>query len=450
MLASVREAGTAATHQGVVGPRRPDLLAVIPAHDEQDAIGDTLLALDRQMLRPGHVLVVADNCTDETGTVALRHGATVLQTVDNTDRKAGALNQALSRLAGEGLEYVLVLDADTRITPDFLEVAVAALDSDPTLGAVSGLFAGNPPDGVLQQLQANEYARYTEQILATGRVAVVTGTASVFRTEALRDVAAQRGTTLPGQPGDVYDRSAITEDSELTLALKSRGWRLTAPERCVCYTELMPTWGDLHRQRVRWYKGMLDNLRSYGLSRLTARYFGQQLMIAVGTVTLALLLVITVASVVSGTFSIRPLWLAVGGIFVVERLVSVWAVGRDGRILAAAVLPEIGYDLALQSAFVHALALAATQRDTGWNHVTHASSGGADAGAHDPHPSPMTEKESTMYELNTTTAGTTLALTGAGIAQGWIAAWTLFVAGLALLTIGRITKRRHHGATAGE
>ena len=346
-----------------------ELAVLIPAHDEQDAIGDTLDALAHQTARPEHVVVVADNCTDDTAAIAAARGAEVFITRDNSARKAGALNQALSALFTRAPLYVLVLDADTRIAPDFLRVALDELRRDDRLGAVSGLFVGDEPHTMLEQFQANEYERYRAQILSTHRVAVVTGTASVFRTRALEDIASSRGSALPGIHGDVYDRGAITEDSELTLALKTRGWGLVAPETCLCRTELMPTWGDLHRQRVRWYKGMLDNLRSYGVTRVTARYIGQQIMIALGALTLYLLLILTLASAVLGVFAIHPVWLAIGTIFIAERLVTVWPIGTRGRLVAAAVFPELAYDLALQAAFVHAAVLALLRRDTTWNHV---------------------------------------------------------------------------------
>lgn len=346
-----------------------ELVVVIPAHNEETVLGGTLLALERQTVAPGHVVVVADNCDDGTVLVARRHGAQVVLTEDNHDRKAGALNQALGGLAARRPRYVLVLDADTRLAPAFVEKAVATLEADPGIGAVSGLFVGDRPQSLLERFQAYEYARYRTQILTSGRVAVVTGTASVFRFDALCEVAARRGTRLPGTPGDVYDRSAITEDSELTLALRALGWRLASRPECECSTELMPTWGDLHRQRVRWYKGMLDNLRSYGLSRTTAPYVGQQLMIGVGIITIALLRLPTAASVVAGTFAVQGFWLAVALVFVVNRVVTVWPVGARGRLIAVAVLPEIVYDTALQVAFVRAALRALTRRDVTWNHV---------------------------------------------------------------------------------
>ncbi|MGO1240806.1 MAG: glycosyltransferase, partial [Cellulosimicrobium funkei] len=189
--------------------------------------------------------------------------------------------------------------------------------------------------------------------------------------------AAARGDRLPGRRGDVYDVGAITEDSELTLALRTLGYELASPVRMSCTTELMPTCRDLHRQRVRWYKGMLDNLHAYGFTRVTARYVGQQAMLVLSTLMLASLLVLTALTVVAGTFRVVPAWLAVGGVLVLERVVTVWRNGPRGRLLAVLVLPELLYDLFLQAAFVRACFLAATSRDAGWHHVAHATASGS-------------------------------------------------------------------------
>jgi cellulose synthase/poly-beta-1,6-N-acetylglucosamine synthase-like glycosyltransferase len=231
------------------------------------------------------------------------------------------------------------------------------------------VFRGRPPQSYLQHCQANEYTRYGVQVDLTGRTAVLTGTAALVRRTALQEVADARGSVLPGERGDVYDRHAITEDSELTLALRTLGHELRSPVTMSCTTELMPTAGDLHRQRVRWYKGMLDNLAEYGLTRTTWRYVGQQVMLAVGTLMMAAYLLLTAVTLVTGTFTLSPLWAAVGLVFVAERLVTVWGAGRRARLLAVLVLPELLYDLALQRAFLHAAALFVTRRQTTWNHV---------------------------------------------------------------------------------
>lgn len=345
---------------------RAQVVALIPAHNEAEALAGTLSSLRAQTHPVDRVVVVSDNSTDTTVDTALALGAEVIETVGNTGRKAGALNQALRIIDAE---TVLVLDADTTIARTFVEEGLALLDERPELGAVGGVFRGTPPTSLLEQLQSNEYERYAVQIDVTGRTAVLTGTAALIRTEALATVARNRGWRLPGPYGEAYDPGAITEDSELTLALRTLGYELASPATMTCTTELMPTARDLHRQRVRWYKGMLDNLRAYGLSRVTARYYGQQVMIAVGAVMLLSLLAMTAVTVALGTFTVVPFWLGVGAVFVAERLVTVWDNGPRARRVAALVVPELCYDLFLQAAFLRACALAAASRDVEWNHL---------------------------------------------------------------------------------
>ena len=136
------------------------------------------------------------------------------------------------------------MDADTVMVDDFLERAVAEFEALPDLGAVGGVFFGDDARGLLAQMQRNEYLRYGRDISRRqGRVYVLTGTASLFRADALAAVADARGSVLPGrQRGDVYDTYSLTEDNELTLALKTLGARMVSPRGCRVRTELMPTW----------------------------------------------------------------------------------------------------------------------------------------------------------------------------------------------------------------
>jgi hypothetical protein len=79
-----------------VGPS-PTITVLVPAHDEADRILHTLAGLRRQTLPPTRIVVVADNCSDDTVPLALSAGAEVYETVGNRHKKAGALNQAWSR-----------------------------------------------------------------------------------------------------------------------------------------------------------------------------------------------------------------------------------------------------------------------------------------------------------------------------------------------------------------
>jgi cellulose synthase/poly-beta-1,6-N-acetylglucosamine synthase-like glycosyltransferase len=389
-------------------PVRSRIIVLIPAHNEADGIGQTLAALTEQTRLPDRVLVIADNCSDDTALIALAQGAEVYETVGNSDKKAGALNQGLERrfrrvaggvadapagspgrrssdrpmsgrhhaadqAFGSDLrddDYVLVMDADTALSPQFIEVAAASLDSSPAVGAAGGLFFGRDDAGLLAVLQRNEYVRYSREIARTGRVMVLTGTATLFRARALREVAQARGSQLPGTSGQVYDTLALTEDNELTLALKTLGWTLASPTACAVTTEIMPTWRDLWKQRMRWQRGALENLRHYGWNRTTARYWGQQFGIGFGVLAFQAYLLLIVVLIASGSsIHFSPFWTAVGVVFLLERVVTAWRGGWKARLVAAPLLIELAYDLFIQAVFVRSLYDLARRRSAAWHHV---------------------------------------------------------------------------------
>jgi len=349
------------------------LTVLMPAHDESLTISAALESLRGQTRPPDRTVVVADNCSDDTAEVARRHGAEVFTTVGNTEKKAGALNQALTRLFAEieTRDVVMIMDADSVVVPEFLETAIGRLEADPDLIAVGGVFYGEEGSGLVGQLQRNEFTRYQRYISRRrGKVFVLTGTASVFRAYALKAVADSRGTLIPGTPGDVYDTLAMTEDNEMTLALKTLGAKMVSPMQCRVITEVMPTWRALWRQRMRWQRGALENIGAYGLTRATLRYWLQQIGIGYGTVALNsyfLLLALTLVS--ADGFRFAWFWVAIGFIFVVERVVTVWAVGWRGRAIAFPLAIEIAYDLVLQAVFVKSITDIATGRAAGWNYV---------------------------------------------------------------------------------
>ena len=104
------------------------LTVLVPAHDEALTIEATLGSLFGQTRRPDRVIVIADNCTDNTAELARAKGAEVINTVGNSEKKAGALNQVLSELLSQidNRDVTMVMDADSAISSTFLEVAMGA------------------------------------------------------------------------------------------------------------------------------------------------------------------------------------------------------------------------------------------------------------------------------------------------------------------------------------
>jgi cellulose synthase/poly-beta-1,6-N-acetylglucosamine synthase-like glycosyltransferase len=350
---------------------RLTVTVLIPARNEQVRLPATLSALSRQTVPPDVVWVIADNCTDRTAEIAREMGARVYETVGNRYRKAGGLNQLLARLLPSmgPLDAVLVMDADTIIASDFIERATAEFEALPGLDAVGGVFYGDNAPGLLAQLQRNEYLRYARDISRrAGNPFVLTGTASMFRSEALAAVADRRGSVLPGTAGQVYDTYSLTEDNELTLALKTLGAQLVSPRACRVRTELMPTWRDLWHQRQRWQRGALENIGMYGLTAATSRYWAQQLGLGYGVLAIVSAISLAVLSYLNfGIFTAVLFWLLIGVLFAVERIATAWKGGWRARLVALPLVIELAYAMFLQAVYLNSVFDIATGRSKHWN-----------------------------------------------------------------------------------
>lgn len=348
------------------------LIVLVPAHNEAEGISQAVTALLRQTYRPSMVVVIADNCRDDTARLAAQAGARVFTTYQNRHKKAGALNQVLAQLLPQLAhdDFVTVVDADSVLDPDFLAHAVARLNADRRLGAVGGVFRGSSGSGFVGHLQRNEYMRYARDVARlNGKCLVVTGTAAVFRAGTLKDVSAARlSGRLPAGDGagGVYDTTVLTEDNEMTFALRHLGYTVVSPKECSLVTEVMGTWGDLWRQRLRWKRGAVENCFQYGLTRVTWPYWGRQLVTLLGVlVTFAYLGTLVYSVIVYRGLHIQPFWLAVSSIFVVERVVTIRYRGWK-YMIASATMYELVLDIFLQ--FVHAKAYADSilRRERNW------------------------------------------------------------------------------------
>ena len=348
------------------------IVALIPARDEASWIEAVIANLHDQTRQPDRVIVISDNSTDDTVALARKAGAEVWESVDNRDKKAGALNQALARLL-PGLDdgdFVFIQDADTLPVPHWLEVARRWAGLHP--GAViSGRYA-SPPTGtsLLRIIQENEFARDGRVIDRRGnRTRIVVGTSSLFPVATLRAVIrARENGTLPGpRTSDVYSTASITEDYELTLAVKTLGFGTFAPHECDAVTDVMPTVRELWRQRIRWQRGAFTDLRTYGLNRVTAWYYAAQAMWCFGMLTVLLIVgQICLVIGVTGHFSPSPVWIGTLPLFLAHRILTVRRTGAKGMLLAATLIPETVYDFFRYAVYLTCAWRAVTRKETAW------------------------------------------------------------------------------------
>ncbi len=232
-------------------------LILIPAHDEESCIEDALRSLWR-LDYPRHcfdVLVIADNCSDDTAVLARRSGARVYERNDRSSSGKGhALAWALSRLMGEQdtADAVVFLDADCEVSSNLL----TAIDSRLRGGARAvqvNYVVGNPGESWSSGLRYAAFALInTVRPLGKSRVALscgLLGTGMAFTRDLLD--------RLP------WDAISLAEDGEYHMRIVEAGERVVfVPEAVVCSP--MPTsLGAARNQQLRWEGGRWDLVRRW-------------------------------------------------------------------------------------------------------------------------------------------------------------------------------------------
>jgi poly-beta-1,6-N-acetyl-D-glucosamine synthase len=316
-------------------------VAVIPAHNEERDIAVAIRSVRDQV---DEVVVAADNCTDATEAIAADEGATVFVTQNNRAKKAGALNQALDHYLPilDADDFVLLMDADSAVCVGWVERARG--HHTRASGGISGAYMPRDLHGFVPLLQRVEYAQERRRIARRqGRVDVLSGVASIFSVQVLREIADKRGGVLPGRRGEVYDESSLTEDFEITVALRCLGYRPRSPKDCTVETDVMPTWGELYTQRIRWQRGTLETLRQY--PRLVSfPLWLVQVWTYLRSLIWPLMIGLIALAAYYDVLTLRSWWLLMLPLMAVDQVVTTWRAGWRARLLAAVLLPGVMFD----------------------------------------------------------------------------------------------------------
>ncbi len=255
--------------------RKPRVVALVPAHNEEDIIEETIDSLMAQTYPFSYVLVISDNSTDKTvrivkrlqkkyGTRKLR----LMKTVGNTHKKAGALNQGFSAVLKSRPDYIFGMDADTIVDERMIEEGVKQFEAEPNTGGICSAYRTLPLksdatrwERLLWRLQNIEFGLANAWRVENNRSArVLPGVSVMFRTKALKDVNKLH-------KGTVWATDSLVEDYRLTLELKDIGWDAKSSLRMIAWSDVpLKVWGKagLFDQRQRWYSGTIDEIRRRG------------------------------------------------------------------------------------------------------------------------------------------------------------------------------------------
>jgi cellulose synthase/poly-beta-1,6-N-acetylglucosamine synthase-like glycosyltransferase len=283
---------------------RGAIAVLIPAHNESSGLLPALASLRPQLTAADRIVVVADNCSDDTAAVAHAAGAEVIERFNATQRGKGyALDFGMKHLATQPPALVLMCDADCLMH----EGSVAQLATTVTQHQqpAQALYLMTAPPGAGMQQRFAEFAwRMKNQArpmgaLAMGAPCQLMGTGMMFPWHAISAVPLASG--------------HIVEDMQMGVDLALNG-HVPRFEPNALVTSRFPDSSDgAKSQRARWEHGHMATLLHAGpqllgagltRGRISLLAMGLDLMVPPLALLLMLLMGLFAADLV--------LWLLVG------------------------------------------------------------------------------------------------------------------------------------------
>lgn len=237
----------------------PFVSIIVPIYNEDKVLKDSIESLLNLEYDNYEIIMVNDGSTDNTREVAetlvgIQRGkySDVKVTLINKQNagKAIALNTGI---AVSQADFVLCMDADSKLSPDTLKVAMRHFNNQ-KVGAVAGNVKVLNRKRFLTDLQALEYieglnmARAAQSYIRL--VNIIPGPIGVFRKKALADAG-------------FYSDDTFAEDADLTLKIMAAGWKIYYEPLAISYTQAPITLQQLIKQRYRWTRGILQSLRKH-------------------------------------------------------------------------------------------------------------------------------------------------------------------------------------------
>ena len=307
---------------------RPKTTVLIPAHNEAEQIKEVLEVLLQQITEQDRVIVIADNCHDNTAELARATGVTVLERKHLTDRGKGyALDYAMQQIKNDPPEVLVILDGDCIIEPDTIKNITCKAIA--TGRPVQSTYLMQQPEDPSLKDNISMFSikvKNLVRLLGLNRLGwhcLLTGSGMAFPWSLINQVS------LAG--------SKTTDDMQLTVDLALAGSTPVFCENAFVVGRLMKD-KDAASQRSRWEHGHLEMIL-VEVPRLLKAFFktgnfaalGLALDISVPPLSLLVMawivsMIITwLAAIVSGISTTPAILVSIAGGFLMTGVLLAWS-----------------------------------------------------------------------------------------------------------------------------
>ena len=196
------------------------------------------------------IIVVDDGSTDNTFKIVEEYAKKGIILIRQKNKGKGcAMNMGLAKAEGE---FFVCLDADSVVDKDALLHMIGFFE-DESVMAVTPTLKLNNPKTWLDKIQNIEYmiGIYLRKTFSLINVLNVTpGPFTVYRKWFFDKFGG-------------YDEANLTEDMEIAMRIQKHHYKIENSLAAYVFTKPASTFSALMKQRVRWYKGALDNFINY-------------------------------------------------------------------------------------------------------------------------------------------------------------------------------------------
>ncbi len=232
--------------------KRKPCAILIPAHNEESVIENTLEKIKAEVQVEDRILVVADNCSDQTAEIVRNSSVDVIERQSSEKRGKGyALDYGIQYLLShQAPETIVILDADCEFETGSLDTLVGHSQENDWICQAKYLMCS--PDEALIETRVSEFTWFIKNairpagLLKLGLGCHLQGSGMAFPAHIFKEVSIASGN--------------IVEDLELGLVLTQKGYVSKFIPSALVYSFFPVSTQGTKTQRTRWEHGHLDSI----------------------------------------------------------------------------------------------------------------------------------------------------------------------------------------------
>lgn len=198
------------------------LTVIMTCRNEEKNLPQTLLSLESQSRKPDEVIIVDDASTDKTFEIvkqfAQRNGWSHHKREKNDERYMSipnALKIATSMMKSD-FDYLMILDGDTILEPQYVEKLIKKIEEDPFLGIAGGSLKITTENGIQNYIDDSK---------------IVFGCNRIYTKKCWHDI----------NNGKILNVNSVAWDNEHSQKALNRGYKVSRFDEIVSHAQRIPT-----------------------------------------------------------------------------------------------------------------------------------------------------------------------------------------------------------------